>query len=263
MDFMREWIEPVFRWIHVVAGIAWIGHLYFFNWVNAQLVKTYDADSKKKVVPELMPRALYFFRWGAAWTWITGVLLLAVLYYHPFKTMMADANAGGDAMVALAAGVGLWIVGPLVYDILWKSVKNEMVGVVISFILLAAAVAGLHFGVKMSGRALFIHIGALFGTTMAMNVWMRIWPAQKKIIGSIRDATPAPDASVAALAGLRSKHNTYMSVPLVFMMISQHAFKFYSERDFSWILLLGVVVVGWLLTKWIYTKSATAAPKTF
>src|SRR5512138_462359 len=87
------------RWIHVVVGILWIGHLYFFNFVNAQVAKTYDADSKKKVVPELMPRALYFFRWGAAWTWLTGILLLAIVFYH--GGLMFDPDRGWS----LAAGV--------------------------------------------------------------------------------------------------------------------------------------------------------------
>src|SRR5437762_13855970 len=81
MDFDWNSIgQSLLRWLHVVAGIMWIGHLWFFNFVNAHLAKTYDADSKKKVVPELMPRALYWFRWGAAWTWVTGFLLLIFVY---------------------------------------------------------------------------------------------------------------------------------------------------------------------------------------
>src|SRR5512147_125316 len=76
-----EILQSLFRWLHVVAGIMWIGHLYFFNFVNGPLAKTYDADSKKKVLPELMPRALYWFRWGAAYTWITGFLLAGLVYY--------------------------------------------------------------------------------------------------------------------------------------------------------------------------------------
>src|SRR5688500_20310975 len=81
-ESVKEWMNVGFRWIHLVAGIAWIGHLYFFNFVNSQLAKTYDADSKKKVVPELMPRALYWFRWGAMYTWVSGLLLLGIVYYH-------------------------------------------------------------------------------------------------------------------------------------------------------------------------------------
>jgi len=256
MDLVREWIEPLFRWVHVVAGIAWIGHLYFFNWVNAQVAKTYDADSKKKVIPELMPRALYWFRFGALYTWITGVFLLGIVYYHP----LAKMEGGMDDIVA---GLALWIIGPMIYDQLWKAMeKKEQAGVIVSCVLLAAAVAGLHFGLNMDGRTLYIHVGALFGTTMAMNVWMRIWPAQKKIIAAIAQGQ-APDAALAARATLRSKHNTYMSVPLVFTMISQHAFKYYSERDYSWIVLLVVVAVGWIAVKGLYAKSASAAAKSY
>ena len=92
MEMLRDWntlLNLLFRWTHVVAGILWIGHLWFFNFVNAQVAKTYDAASKKAVVPQLMPRALYWFRWGAAWTWITGVLLLLVAFYHT-KAVLDD-----------------------------------------------------------------------------------------------------------------------------------------------------------------------------
>src|SRR5258705_9596758 len=91
---VSEWLNLVFRWIHVVAGVMWIGHLWFFNFVNAQVAKTYDADSKKKVVPELMPRALYWFRWGAAYTWITGLLLLGVVIYHGGVALPSESTLG-------------------------------------------------------------------------------------------------------------------------------------------------------------------------
>ena len=77
-----ELIHPIFKWLHIIAGVLWIGLLYFFNWVNGHFVATLDAETKKKVVPELMPRTLYFFRWGAAWTWFTGLILLLVVFYH-------------------------------------------------------------------------------------------------------------------------------------------------------------------------------------
>ena len=80
MDDTVTNVNLIFRWIHVVAGIAWIGHLYFFNWVNAHFAKTLTPENKRAVVPELLPRALYWFRWGAAWTWITGLVLLGLIY---------------------------------------------------------------------------------------------------------------------------------------------------------------------------------------
>src|ERR1051325_10876338 len=99
---ISEWLNLVFRWIHVVAGVMWIGHLWFFNFVNAQVAKSYDADSKKKVVPELMPRALYWFRWGAAFTWITGILLLGLVYYMGgimFSPGETPVNVGDGARI--------------------------------------------------------------------------------------------------------------------------------------------------------------------
>lgn len=264
-----DWIQSVLRWLHVVAGIFWIGHLYFFNFVNAQLAKTYDADSKKKVVPELMPRALYFFRWGAAWTWITGFLLMALVYYHarimprapntvitaPFAAPVEVSNATAS-LIALAIIVIIFFL----YDALWKSVKSEKAGGVISFIGIAIIVWATSQ--IFEHRAVWIHLGAFFGTIMAMNVWMRIWPSQKKIIAGIKGDAPAADASVVALAGLRSKHNTYMSVPLIFTMISNHYPTIFAER-FGWLYLLGLVLLGWLLTRWFYIKSASAATAKF
>src|SRR5436189_227691 len=167
-----EALEALFRWMHVFAGITWIGHLYFFNWVNGPLQAKLDGPTKKLVVPELMPRALYWFRWGAAYTWITG---------------------------------------------------------------------------------------ALFGTTMAVNVWFRIWPGQQKIIRAVKDGV-APDAAIVKLAGLRSRHNTYMSVPLVWAMIGQHTTYFAGgnlgiPNDYYWVFWLIVIIIGWHIVFQCYKKA--------
>ena len=254
---VRSWMELFFRWIHVVAGVMWIGHLYFFNFVNGQVAKTYDADSKKKVVPELMPRALYWFRWGAAYTWITGILLLGLVYYMggvlvPPGGMSVGAGTG--------AGLALLVVAWVIYDVLWKAMeKQETAAVAISYVLVAAVTFGLSR--VLTGRAVFIHVGAMFGTVMAANVWMRIWPAQRKLIAATKAGT-APDAALAARAGLRSKHNTYMSVPLIFAMVSNHYPAVYGS-DFGWIILLVLIALGWAATKGLYTKSGGPAPKQY
>ncbi|MCI0444800.1 urate hydroxylase PuuD [bacterium] len=254
---MEQWtiyLQMVSRWLHVVVGILWIGHLYFFNFVNSQLVKTYDADSKKKVVPELMPRALYWFRWGAAWTWLTGFILAALVYYHG-KIMVPADSAYSNSTASLIA-VAIMVVIFFAYDILWKTVKNEKVGAIISYVLTVALLFALSN--IFTERALYIHLGAFFGTIMMMNVWMRIWPAQKKIIAGIKGTGPAPDASVATMAGLRSRHNTYMSVPLIFAMISNHYPTIYGEKN-SWIFMAVVMLLGWLLVRFFYIKSASPA----
>jgi uncharacterized membrane protein len=255
---VSEWLNLIFRWIHVLAGVMWIGHLWFFNFVNAQLAKTYDADSKKKVLPELMPRALYWFRWGAAYTFVTGILLLGLVY-------MAGGAIGSEKMNNhLAGGIGivLALVGFAVYDQLWKSIKNEMAGAAISLVLTGVYLLVLQKGLGMGGRAVFIFAGSLFGTIMAANVWMRIWPSQRKIIAGVKGTAPAPDASVPALAGLRSKHNTYMSVPLIFFMVSNHFPTVYGS-DLAWLWSLVFIAAGWGITKFLYNKSASPAPAQF
>ena len=255
---MNEWLNVIFRWTHLAAGVMWIGHLWFFNFVNSQLAKTYDPDSRKKVLPELMPRALYWFRWGAAYTWVTGILLLFLVYWFGGVMVNPEQRMGPHA----AGGIGLLliIVAFFVYDVLWKSLKNETAGAVISFVL--TAVFAYVLTRFMSGRAMYIHTGGLFGTIMAANVWMRIGPGQRKIIAGVKGTAPAPDASVVATAGLRSKHNTYMSVPLMFAMVSNHFPTLYGS-DLNWVILMVLVAVGWGVTKLLYQKSATPAPARF
>ena len=230
-------LESLFRWIHVAAGIIWIGHLYFFNWVNSQFEPMLDAETKKKVIPELRPRALYWFRWGAAFTWVTGVLLLLMVFYHGGIALQdPEAGFGIGALIIIL----LTFTAVFAYDALTSIIPDAQMqfwaGIVVSvlFVLLAQAVGGF------SARGTAIHLGAMFGTTMAFNVWFRIWPNQQKIITAIKNGQ-APDAAMVALAGARSKHNTYMSVPLVFMMMNYHNFWVASAPV---ILLPLVVLIG-------------------
>src|SRR5712691_7554265 len=122
-EWINAWVDLALRWTHVVAGIMWIGHLYFFNFVNSQLAKTYDADSKKKVVPELMPRALYFFRWGAAYTWVTGFLLVAFVYYMQPNLLPAESTMRKRTAIALS--LVLILVAFFIYDFLWKALAGK------------------------------------------------------------------------------------------------------------------------------------------
>src|SRR5258707_15181970 len=200
---VREWLNLIFRWTHVVAGILWIGLLYFFNFVNAQVAKTYDAESKKKVVPELMPRALYWFRWGAAYTWITGFLLLGLVIYMD-AGVIVPAESSLGSVTASIIGVAILVIGFLVYDVLWKSMaKNEQAGVIVSCVLMLI----LLFVMSriFSGRATYIQLGATFGTIMAGKDLMWILPSQPKNIAAAKGG-PAGDPSGSVLAGRRSQH---------------------------------------------------------
>jgi uncharacterized membrane protein len=253
-----EILNAVFRWLHIFAGIIWIGMLYFFNWVNGPLQAKLEADVKKKVVPELMPRALFWFRWGAAWTWITGVLLLMLVFHHGGGLMFA-----GDASWSPAAGVMIAVVflAPFLYDALHKSAlgKDPKQFGALAFVLVAAVVLAMDKWAGFSYRAFNIHLGALFGTTMAFNVWFRIWPAQRQIITAVKNGT-APDGGLVALAGARSRHNTYMSVPLVWTMINQHTTVFAggnlgltSQTAFVGLLLM--VLLSWHIVWQLYKRA--------
>jgi len=258
----RDVTEGLFRWIHVVAGIAWIGHLYFFNWVNAHFAATMDGETKKKVVPELMPRALYWFRWGAAFTWVTGLLLAGLVYYMVQKppgatadTVVLNTNMFRDGLqgwnaASLVMVLVTWL-GFLLYDMLFRSFKDQRVSAAVGLVLVAAVLSGMHNWAHWTFRATVIHVGMLFGTTMAFNVWFRIWPAQRQIIAAVKNGTP-PDAALVAMAGTRSKHNTYMSVPLVFAMLNSH--ETWAATREPWTFLV-IVAGGWWLTFHLYMIS--------
>ena len=259
-DFMAI-LNPVAKWLHIIAGVMWIGLLYFFNFINGHVAATMDGDTKQKVVPELMPRALYWFRWGAAWTWFTGVLLMILIFWVGMGDSMfadnPDPEAEPNRLKHLAFILPFLMV--FVYDFLYKSPigKNTRVATIISFLGTAAILCLLICVFEMTSyRAYNIHIGAMFGSMMAFNVWFRIWPAQQKIITAIKEGN-APDAADVALAGLRSKHNTYMSIPLIWTMINEHTH--HANKGFlsnyEGLLLLIVIALGWHIAFQLYNKS--------
>jgi uncharacterized membrane protein len=255
VDELAPWLDAIFRWTHVVAGVLWIGMLYFFNWVNAQVAPKLDGPTKQKVLPELLPRALYFFRWGAAYTWVTGVLLLHLVYHQGVMKGVTFGVAGGQWI-----GFAMILIAPFIYDALWKAMaKNVQAGIAVSFLLAVAAMYVFSEVLGFDGRAMTIHLGSMFGTIMAYNVWFRIWPAQRQIIAGIKSGTPA-DAALPAMAGLRSKHNTFMSVPLIYAMLAQHNSVTW---EFGWWGMAIVVLIAWCVTWLIFRKSASAAPTLF
>jgi len=250
-------LEAVFRWMHIFVGILWIGHLYYFNFVNGQMAAKLDGATKKQVVPELMPRALFWFRWGAAWTWVTGVFLLLIVYYHGGQALNSDANwgAGPGVMVAVT------FLGVFIYDAIWSSgiKSNVRAAVVVTFLLLAVVVYLFVDIGEFTYRSTLIHTGTLFGSAMAFNVWYRIWPAQQRIIRAIKNGE-APAAADPALAGLRSKHNTYMSLPLFWAMIGQHT-TFFAGGNLGltsntyWIGWLAIIALSWHIVWQCYKKA--------
>ena len=256
-------LNPVVKWLHIIAGITWIGLLYFFNFINGHVAAKMEGDTKKQVIPELMPRTLFWFRWGAAWTWITGIVLLYVIFW---AGSLSIGESVGNNMFDADTEVTMWahilllvtFLAVFVYDFLYKSAlaKNVKLVTIISLLLiLGVEYLMIHCG-QFSYRAFNIHIGAMFGTMMAFNVWFRIWPAQQKIIAAIRDGD-APDGNLVALAGLRSKHNTYLSVPLIWTMINEHTAVFSGKLCGCTGLVLAIVIpLSWHIVFQLYKKSA-------
>ncbi|HEY2775425.1 MAG TPA: urate hydroxylase PuuD [Candidatus Binatia bacterium] len=258
MEFVQLTVEPVFRWLHILAGIIWIGHLYFFNFVNGPFAATMNADTKKLVVPELMPRALYWFRWGAAWTWATGVIMLMITFYHG-RMAFAGGTAAGWSLGAIISIV-LTFGGFAVYDAIQSTsiIADQKMKNATYFVLIAIVVYIMKLQGGFGYRGYVIHTGAMLGTAMAFNVWFRIWPNQQKIIAAIKNGQ-APDAALVSVAGLRSRHNTYMSAALIWTMISLHNIGFLStvppfntHPEFGLLMMIGV---GWHIVFQLYKRA--------
>tara|TARA_B100001250_G_scaffold148634_1_gene127319 strand:+ start:1607 stop:2449 length:843 start_codon:yes stop_codon:yes gene_type:complete len=272
-------IHPIFKWLHIIAGVVWIGLLYFFNFINGHFAATLDSDSKKKVVPELMPRTLYWFRWGAAWTWVTGIVLLLVIYWLGAEGLMpadftSDEITGDGPNMFIHFLLAFTFLAVFIYDYIYKSslASNVRLVTILSFILIGLYVFAMENLANFEYRTFNIHLGAMFGTNMAFNVWFRIWPAQQKIISAIKNGE-APDSNLVALAGLRSKHNTYMSVPLIWTMIAVHHTGtslsggkwipflhprnvLHDELGTLWVGLMIFIALGWHIVFQLYKKSA-------
>ncbi|HKR01197.1 MAG TPA: urate hydroxylase PuuD [Pyrinomonadaceae bacterium] len=255
---VREWASLIVRWTHVFAAIMWVGSTYYFTWLDGRLSEEEKAAGGNKaqvwmvhsggfyvVEKQKKPgtQKLHWFRWEAAVTWLSGITLLALVYYLPSGLTDPDVLDISHG-TAVLVGLGVIVVGWVVYDLLSQSPigKNELAFAAVSYVLVVALTYGLTR--VLSARAAYIHVGALFGTIMAANVWMRILPAQRQTIAATSEGKQ-PDARLAARAKLRSKHNTFIVVPTVFIMISNHyAVASYGSR-YGWIILAVLILLGW------------------
>ncbi len=253
---LHEWTNLALRWFHVVAGVFWLGQTAFFSWLDARM--TIEADEhgnervwmvhsggfylvEKQKVPTVLPRILHWFRWEAAFSWLSGLALLVLVYYLGGALVEPDQEIG-RGLAAIIASAAL-VVGWIVYDLLWARVPDRFELPTTLFTLLLLAGASLLFAKVLSGRAAYIHVGALLGTVMTANVWMRILPAQRRLVESVRNRTE-PDLALARRAKQRSRHNTFMALPLLFIMISNHFPTTSYGHRLNWLMLLGFIGVG-------------------
>jgi len=252
---IQEWLNLALRWAHVFAGIMWVGATYYFTWLDRRFHTTdpdqvwmvhsggfYVVNKTKTPSPS---HTLHWFKYEALATWISGVLLLILVYYA--GGLMTDGEPGKPSKtVAIIIGVAVLLVGWKVYDLLWLSPlsKIEPLAIAISYALLVTLAWWLPH--VMSPRAAFFHVGALMGTIMAANVWERIIPAQKKMVAAVREGRE-PDPVLADRAKFRSKHNTYLVMPVVMIMISNHYPVTTYGHQYNWAVLAVLVIVGWVV----------------
>ncbi len=230
-------LRIIFRWFHFAAGITWIGLLYFFNLVNVPVQKVMDADTKKKVNPELLGRALWWFRWGAVVTVLAGLAYFAM---YILKTDVNNANSLGGGSVNVWWVLIAWLTYPIVLFIVEfliikkvpAVIKDGRVFALVMFILVAIVTYGLirFFTSELtaggnsyaSNKSYSIGIGGAYGILMMLNVWGIIWPNNKRIIAATAGTGPAAPPELARQAFIASRTNAWLSLPMLLFMGTSH-----------------------------------------
>ena len=279
---LSEWLNLLVRWFHVIAGIMWIGSSIFFNWLDSSLERPDPPDRhlqgrlwmvhsggfydvrKVHLEPGEVPATIHWFYWEATFTWISGILLLGIVYYLDTSLLVDPSVRELQPAAAIGLGVGLLVVSWFLYDGLWQSPVPRGVATALSL----AYLAGVSWGLCQlySGRGAFIHVGAMMGTCMVANVWRRILPAQTQMLAATREGREA-DWSLGEKAKTRSRHNNYMTFPVIFVMISNH-FPTTWAGTWNWAILLVLFLASMLVKHfmnisdrfraWIPASAATA-----
>ena len=260
MGATLDWINLVVRWIHFTAGIAWIGSSFYFIWLDKHLTSPAPSRDRvdgeiwmvhsggfyrverRRIGPAEMPGVLHWFKWEAALTWATGMVLLTVVYYLTGGALLLDpAVAPLSAGWATVFALGVIALGWIMYDATWRLLgRTPRAAAVLSLALFAAATIILHR--FLSGRAAYVHVGSLLGTIMVANVWMVILPAQQQMIDATRRGVE-PDFTLGEHAKRRSVHNSYMTLPVLFLMLSSHFPQTYGNR-LGWLILILLTIAG-------------------
>src|SRR5260370_36857920 len=265
---IREWLILGLRWFHVFAGIMWVGQPYYFTWLDGQFTKLekkansnataskvwmvhsggfYTVEKQKSL--GVAPEQVRWFRWEALMTWVAGVILLVLVYY------LGDGLIGPDVadmskQTGIAIGVGAMVAGWFIYDLAVRAALGKSQAAFAGFGLVMTTATAWGLMHVLSGRAAYIHVGAIFGTIMTLNVWMRILPAQRRMIAAVA-AGETFDACLGAQAKLRSEHNTFLALPVVFLMLSNHFPVATYGSHYNWEIMLALIVAGWGAAKLI------------
>jgi uncharacterized membrane protein len=262
--YLGEWLQLVIRWVHLIAGIAWIGASFYFVWLDNSLLPPKDAADgergiggelwavhgggfyqvhKYRVAPAVLPAPLHWFKWEAYWTWLSGFALLATMYYAHAGVYLIDRRVADlTPLQAIGISVAVLVLGWVFYDQLCKRLGLERERTLA--LVMAAFVAVVAWGLShvYGGRALYIEIGAMLGTIMAGNVLFVIIPSQRKLVEA-KEAGTAPDPVYGRRGRQRSVHNNYFTLPVLFVMISNHYPMTWGHRH-AWLVLLAAMLLA-------------------
>lgn len=266
---LTEWLNLGIRWIHMITGIAWIGASFYFVWLENNLNRSNPREGlsgdlwaihgggiyhleKYKLAPPKMPENLHWFKWEAYFTWMSGVALLMVVYYlNPSLYLIAPGSDLSPA-AAVLIGFGSLAVGWLVYDQLCDSPLGKQPALLGAVLFVLVVFAAWGYTQVFSGRAAYIHVGALIGTIMVGNVFRIIMPAQRALVKAIEE-NRTPDPVLPAKGLLRSRHNNYFTLPVLFIMISNHFPSTYGSQ-YNWAILAGISVLAVLVRHYFNTR---------
>jgi len=267
--YVLEWLNLLVRWLHIITGIAWIGASFYFVWLdNTIKPPAPGSDLERKgvagelwavhgggfynpqkylVAPAELPKELHWFKWEAYSTWLSGFALLSIVYYMNAKAMMIDRSVADlSSGQAIGIGIGSLVVGWIVYDLLCRSplVQRPLAfGATVFLFLVGSSWVLTHL---LSGRAAYLHVGAMIGTIMVANVAMLIIPGQRKMVNAML-AGQKPDPVHGIRAKQRSVHNNYFTLPVLFIMISNHYAMTYNHPH-AWA-VLGVIMLAGVLIR--------------
>lgn len=258
--YWTEWVSLLLRWLHVVTAMAWIGASFYFVWLDQSLekpgpdlaAKGVDGElwavhgggfynpQKYLVAPPFLPKNLHWFYWESYSTWMTGFGLFTLMYLSNPNTYLIDRRIMGlNPPVAVGLAVGFLVVGFVVYDLVCRAFEKRQ-GVVATLTVAFVSVASVAATRVFSGRAAFLLVGAMMATMMTANVFFWIIPGQRRVTQAMRAGLPV-DPRYSRRGKMRSVHNTYLTLPVIFCMLSNHSSQLYSHRDAGVIL---VVIMG-------------------
>jgi len=271
--YVNEWLNLVIRFAHLITGIAWIGASFYFVWLDNHLQnppewkkeKGISGDlwaihgggfyevAKYKLAPEQMPKTLHWFKWEAYTTWLTGFLLLSLMFYVGADAYLIDKNiADINQTQAILLGIGSIIVGVGCYEILVRTKLKDHSLLLGAILIVLATVLSYGLTQIFSARGAYMHMGAIIGTIMAGNVFFGIMPSQRALVKAV-EAGKRPEAKYGLNAKLRSTHNTYVTLPILFIMISNHYPMTYNHSA-NWLVLMAIVLITAAIRQYFVLK---------